>query len=84
MAGSGNCITSETSRIYVVAPNPAAYSPAWTKIAISTLGAKFQVSCTKLYVTVVTLFMNNNIKVLENLRQGFERTISWNKHRFEN
>ena len=81
MAGSGNCITSETSRIYVVAANPVAYSLALTKIAISTLGATFQVSSTKRYVTVVTLFINDNIKVLENLRQGFERTISWNKHR---
>ena len=37
----------------------------------------------KLYVPVVTLFTNGNIKYLENIKQGFERTISWNKYRSE-
>ena len=27
--------------------------------------------------------MNDNIKLLENLKQGFKRKISWNKYRFE-
>ena len=37
----------------------------------------------KLYVPVVTLFINGNIKYLENIKQGFGRTISWNKYRSE-
>ena len=37
----------------------------------------------KLFVPVVTLFMNDNIKFLENIKQGFKITISWNKHRSE-
>ena len=32
---------------------------------------------------VVTLYINNNIKFLENLKQGFRRTTSWNKNRSE-
>ena len=32
---------------------------------------------------VVTLSINDNIKFLENIKQEFKRTISWNKYRFE-
>ena len=38
---------------------------------------------TKLYLPVVTLPINDNIKLLENIKQGFKRTISWNKYRSE-
>ena len=30
---------------------------------------------------MVTLSINNNIKFLENIKQGFKRTISWSKYR---
>ena len=36
---------------------------------------------TKLYVSVVTLSTNDNIKFLETIKQRFKRTISWNKYR---
>ena len=42
-------------------------------------GVNFRISSTKLYVPVVTLSINNNIKLLENIKQGFKRTISWNE-----
>ena len=32
---------------------------------------------------VVTLSINDNIKFLENIKQGFKRTTSWNKYRSE-
>ena len=38
---------------------------------------------TKLYVPVVALFIDDNIKFLENIKQGFKRTVSWNKYRSE-
>ena len=41
------------------------------------------ITSTKLYVPVVTLSINDNIKFLENIKQGFKKTISWNKHRSE-
>ena len=31
----------------------------------------------------MTLSINDNIKFLENIKQGFKRTISWNKYRSE-
>ena len=44
-------------------------------------GVKF--TYTKLYVLVVTLSKNENANVLENIKQGFKTTISWNKYRPE-
>ena len=32
-------------------------------------------------VHIVTLSVNDNIKFLENIKQGFERTVSWSKYR---
>ena len=46
-------------------------------------GAVFQINNLKLYVPVVTLSIIDNIKFLENLKQRFKRTISWNKYRSE-
>ena len=43
-------------------------------------GATFQINNAKLYVPVATLSINDNIKFLENIKQGFKRTISWNKY----
>ena len=46
-------------------------------------GVSFIITSTKLYVPVFTLSINDNIKFLENIKQGFKRTISWNKYRSE-
>ena len=45
--------------------------------------ATFHINNTKLYVPVVSLSINDNIKFLENIKQGFKRTISGNKYRSE-
>ena len=44
-------------------------------------GLEFQIKDTKLYVPVVTLSKENDIKLLEQLKLGFKRTIKWNKYR---
>ena len=44
-------------------------------------GLEFQIKDTKLYVPVVTLSKENNIKLLEKLKSGFKKTIKWNKYR---
>ena len=36
-----------------------------------------------LYVPVVNLSANDNIKFLENRKEGFKRNISWNNYRSE-
>ena len=51
--------------------------------ATLTTAATFQMNNAKLYVTVVILPINNNVKFLEYLMQGFRRTMSWNKYRSE-
>ena len=40
-----------------------------------------QITDTKLYVPVVSLSKENDIKLLEQLKSGFQRTIKWNKYR---
>ena len=55
-----------------VAANPAIVVP---------ITLTFEITDTKLYVPVVTLSKENDIKLLEKLRSGFKRTIKWNKYR---
>ena len=42
-------------------------------------GLEFKTTGTKLYVPVVTLSKENEIKLLEKLKSGFKKTIKWNK-----
>ena len=42
---------------------------------------KFEITDTKLYVPVVKLSKETDIKLLEQLKSGFKRTIKWNKYR---
>ena len=44
-------------------------------------GVSFMITSTKFYVLVVTLSINDNIKFLENIKQGFKKKIYWNKYR---
>ena len=48
---------------------------------VAPSGAKFKITDTKLYVPVVTLSKENDIKLLEQLKSGFKKTIKWNKYR---
>ena len=48
---------------------------------VAPTGLEFQITDTKLYVPVVTLSKENDIKLLEQLKSGFKRTIKWNKYR---
>ena len=41
------------------------------------------ITSTKIFVPVVTLSINGNIKFLENTKQGFKRTIYWSKYKSE-
>ena len=76
LSWSKECIKSEIS---IIPRMP----PVQDVTAIQTTSATFQISNGKLYVPVVTLSINDNIKFLENIKQEFKRTISWNKYRSE-
>ena len=58
----------------------------WSKNCILVAGTvanknpSFQINDTKLYVPVVTLSTQENIKLLKQLESGFKRTINWNKN----
>ena len=62
---------------------------SWTKDCVliehhnNITGINFIITSTKLYVSAVTLSINDNIKFLENVKQGFKKTISWNRYRSE-
>ena len=62
---------------------------SWTKDCVliehhnNIAGVNCMITSTELYVPVVTLSINDNIKFLENIKQGFKRTIFWNKYRSE-
>ena len=40
----------------------------------------FTITETNLYVPVVTLSIQDNAKLLPQLKSGFKRTVSWNKY----
>ena len=71
-------VISEVSRTFRAVGNPP-----MQQVATQTIGAIFQINNAKLYVSVITLSINDNFKFLQNIKQGFKRTISWNKYRSE-
>ena len=83
LSWSEECIISEISITLRVAGEPNANLPVLVEEAIQTTGATFQINNAKIYVPVVTLYINDNIKFLENIQQEFKRTFPWNKYRSE-
>ena len=67
---SKNCVLADMT--VNAAANPAIVAPT---------GLEFKITDTKLYVPVVTLSKENDIKLLEQLKTGFKRTVKWNKYR---
>ena len=62
--------------------NLNANPPVPDMAAIQTTRATCHINA-KIYIPVVTFSINDNVKFLENIKQGFKRTISWNKYRSE-
>ena len=62
---------------------------SWTKDCVLTehhyniTGVSYKITSSKFHVSAVTLSINDNIKVLENLKRKFKKTIFWNKYRYE-
>ena len=63
---SKNCVLADMTVRAAQGGNPAIVAPT---------GLEFQITDTKLYVPVVTLSKENDIKLLEQLKTGFKRTI---------
>ena len=73
-------IISEISIAPRTPANPDANLLFQEMAIIQTNGTTFQVNNAKIYVWFVTLSINDNIKFLKNIKQGFKRIISWNKY----
>ena len=69
---SKNCVLADMTVRAAQGDNPAIVAPT---------GLEFKITDTKLYVPVVTLSKENDIKLLEKLKSGFKRIIKWNKYR---
>ena len=54
--------------------------PSTCVITNSTGAGTFAITDTKLYVPVVTLSIQENSKLLQQLKSGFKRVINWNKY----
>ena len=58
----------------------------WSKDCVTTNSTgeeKFKITDAKLNVPVVTLSAQDNAKLLQQLKSGFERTINWNRYQSE-
>ena len=71
---SKNCVISEISRT----PQVRRDNPVDETLRT---GEIFQINNAELYIPAATLSINDNIKFLANIMQGFKITISWNKYR---
>ena len=63
-----NLILTLSNRFFIIDSSIAGQEPTFT------------ITDTKIYVPVVTLSTQDNVKLLEQLKPGFKRTISWNKY----
>ena len=54
--------------------------PSTCVISYANGKTKFKIKDTKLYVSVVTLSIQDNAKLLQELKSGFKRTINWKKY----
>ena len=48
---------------------------------VAQAGAKLAINDCKLYIPVVTLSKDDEVKLLTNLKSGFTKEIEWNKYR---
>ena len=78
---SKDCVISEISRTPEVPANPAGNPSTERALLTQITSAIFQINSTKVYVTAVALSINDNIKVVENIKHGFTRKVSWNKYK---
>ena len=69
---SKNCVLANMTAKKAQGTNSAIVAP---------IGLKFQITDTKLFLPVVTLSNENDIKLLKQLKSGFKRSIKWNKYR---
>ena len=77
------CVVFEISRTPKISANSAPNPSTDLFPPIQTTTAIFQINSAKLYVPLSKLSINDNIKFLENIKQGFKSTVSWKKFKFE-
>ena len=74
LKGGKNCVITSLEERQVNAGPPVVRDDSPT-------GATFAINYCKLYIPVVTLSKDDEIKLLTNLKSGFTREIEWDKYR---
>ena len=69
-----NCVITSLQKREIEAVRPA-------RVDNSPIGGTLHINDCKLYIPVVTLSKDDEIKLLTNLKYGFTREIEWNKNR---
>ena len=69
------------SKNWVLADMTTRNAPRDNPAIVAPSGAKFKITDTKLYVPVLSLSKENDIKLLEQLKSGFKKTTKWSKYR---
>ena len=81
---SENCVLTDITTQAARNANPNADPPVEARERIDApTNATFQITDTKLYVSVVTLSTEDDNNFLKQLKSGLKRTIKWNKYRSE-
>ena len=75
LSWSATCVITSMEKRILVAGQPNRRD--------SSTNATFKIKDTKWYVPVVTLSAENDNKLLEELKKGLKRTITWNKYKSE-
>ena len=78
---SKDCAIYEISRTPEVLANPAGNPSTERALSTQITSAIFQINSTKVYLTAVALSINDNIKIVEKIKHGFKRKVSWNKYK---
>ena len=53
-------------------------------VTLANQGATFSITDTKLYVLIVILSIQDNVKLLKQLKSDFKRRINWAKYQSKN
>ena len=53
-------------------------------VTLANQGATFSITDTKLYVPIVILSIQDNVKLLKQLKSDFKRRINWAKYQSKN
>ena len=74
------CLSNVSRNLAIALNNCEIWMKIGMKVSSGNGARKFSITDTKLYVSVIFLSTQGNIKLLKELESGFKRIINWNKY----